>query len=293
MKTRIVSKLLDVSTGLVALSMFLLADAFFHVAADLRTAVISIAALYLCAGIVRGRSGGVWLKVLLVSGSGALVLVILLWAQIHHAALAILVLTVVLFGLCGVRARHYWMARSAAGVALTVLAPLAALTIVALTTFPKLAAGMATRTTFAPSPTFEVSRVDGSLVRSTDWRGHVVVLDYWATWCPACRREMPELERLYRRYQNDPNVIFWAVDVQKNDESPERARMFLQRSGYTLPMAVDSRNSVDHFALADFPCLIIIDRAGRTRLVHIGYDGSEDFQSNLSEKIDALLREPA
>jgi hypothetical protein len=170
MKTRIVSTLLDVSTGLIALTVFLVIDGFFHVAADLRTSVISVAALYLCAGVIRGRSGSVWLRGLLVGGSGALVLVILLWAQIHHAALAILVSTVVLFGLCGVRARHYWTARSAIGVASMVLVPLAALTIVALTTFPTLAARFATRTTIAPSPTFEVSRVDGSLIRCTDWR---------------------------------------------------------------------------------------------------------------------------
>jgi thiol-disulfide isomerase/thioredoxin len=122
--------------------------------------------------------------------------------------------------------------------------------------------------------------------------GHVVVLDYWATWCPSCRREMPELERLYRHYQKNPDVIFWTIDVQRNGETPERAKRFLQKAGYTLPMAVDSRNSVEQFALAEFPCLIIVDRAGRTRFVHIGYDGSEDFQSDLSRKIDALLREP-
>ena len=293
MKTRILSMLLDVFTGLVALVVFLVADGFFHVAADLRTSVISVAALYLCAGMIRGRRGSVWVTGSLVGGSGALALAILLWTQIQHEACAILVSTVVLFALSGVRARHYFTARSAVGVASMALAPLTALTIIALVTFPTLAARMATRTTVAPSPTFELSRADGSLVRSIDWRGHVVVLDYWATWCPACRREMPELERLYRHYQNDPNVIFWAVDVQQNGETPERARAFLQKTGYTLPMAVDSGNSVEKFALAEFPCLIIIDRTGRTRLVHIGYDGSEDFQSNLTRQIDALLREPA
>jgi thiol-disulfide isomerase/thioredoxin len=292
MKTRIVSMVLDVSMGLVALGVFVAADTYFHVAADLRTFVVSVAALYLCVGLIRGRSGSVWLKGSLVSGGGALVLGILLWAQIWHTEVAILLLTVVLFGLCGVRARQYWTAHSAAGAGLTVLVPLAALTTVALATFPTLAARIASRTAVAPAPTFEVSRVDGSLVRSSDWRGHVVVLDYWATWCPACRREMPELERLYRHYQGDSNVIFWAVDVQKNGETPERARVFLQEAGYTLPMAVDRRNSLEQFALADFPSLIVIDRAGRVRLVHTGYDRSEDFQSNLSKEINALLREP-
>jgi thiol-disulfide isomerase/thioredoxin len=292
MVARSISAGLDVLTGLLALVLFLAVDNYFHIAADLRTAVVSLAALYLCAGLIRGRSGSVWLKGLLVSGGGALVLGILLWAQIFHAVLAILLLTVLLFGLCGVRARHYWTAHSAAGAGLMVLVPLAALTTVALATFPALAARIATRTTVAPAPAFEVSRVDGSLVRSTDWRGHVVVLPYWATWCPACRREMPELERLYRQYQRDPNVIFWAVDVQENGETPERAKVFLQKAGYTLPMAVDSRNSVEQLALADFPSLIVIDRAGRVRFVHTGYDGSEDLQGNLSREIDALLKEP-
>jgi thiol-disulfide isomerase/thioredoxin len=292
MMARSISVALDVLTGLLALVLFLAADTYFHVAADLRTAAISLAVLYLCAGLIRGRRGSIWLKGLLVSGSGALVLGILLWAQIFHTALAILLMSVVVFGFCGVRARHYWTANSAAGAGLMILVPLAALTAVALATFPALAARIATRAKVAPAPTFEVSRADGSLVRSTDWRGHVVVLDYWATWCPACRREMPELERIYRHYQSDPNVIFWAVDVQKNGETPERARVFLQKAGYTMPMAVDSRNSVEQFAFDDFPELMVIDRAGRVRLVHTGYDGSEDLQGNLSREIDALLKEP-
>ena len=283
---------LDVSMGLVAFAMFAVADGYFHLGADMRAAVVSIAALYLCAGLIRGHNGSAWLKGLLVGGSGALILGVLLWTEIPHTFLAILLSTVVLFAFCGVCARHCWTAHSVAAAGLTVLVPLAALTIVALATFPMLAARIATRTTVAPAPTFEVSRVDGSLVRSSDWRGHVVVLDYWATWCPSCRREMPELERLYRLYQRDPNVIFWAVDVQKNGETPERAKVFLQKAGYTLPMAVDSQNSVDQFALADFLSLIVIDRSGRIRLVHAGYDGSEDFQNNLSREINALLKEP-
>jgi len=63
------------------------------------------------------------------------------------------------------------------------------------------------------------------------------------------RREMPELEGLYRQYQKDPNVIFWAVDVQKNGETPKR--VFLQKAGYALPMAwtagtqlIDSRSPI-------------------------------------------------
>jgi len=118
----------------------------------------------------------------------------------------------------------------------------------------------------------------------------VVVLDFWATWCPACRREMPELEKLYRRYEGNSRVSFWAVDVQKNGETPEKARAFMQNAGYTLPLALGHEERLAGL-LEGFPSLLIIDTAGRIRLVHTGYDRSEKFQAELAGEIDKLLGE--
>ena len=288
---------LDVLAGLLAFAVFLTLDTYFHVASDLRTAIVFLAVLFLCAGVVRGRGGNAWLKGLLVSAGGALIMLAVLWAAIFHTVVVIFVLTAILFTVCGVRARHFWTNHSPGSATLLIVAPLSALVIIALTAFPRLAGGIATRETSSPVPVFTVTQLDGTAVRSTDWHGRVAVIDYWATWCPACRRELPELNNLYRQYQNDPAVVFWAVDVQQNGESPQKASAFFQKADYVLPLAIDSQNSADtlarRFAFEGFPVLILIDRSGRVRLVHVGYDRSERLQDNLNKEIQSLLKEPA
>ena len=296
MRNRINSVVLDVLAGLVAFAVFIALDTFFHVAADLRLAIISLAVLYLCAGLVRGRGGNAWLTGLLVSAGGVLVMLVLFMAALFHTVVAIFLVTAVLFAVCGVRARQFWAKHSAGAGNLMIFVPLAALVTIVMAAIPRLANGIATRATASPVPVFTVSRLDGTIVRSADWHGRVAVIDYWATWCPACRRELPELENLYRRYQNNPDVVFWAVDVQQNGETPQKANAYFQQASYTLPLAIDSENSADslakRLAFDGFPALILFDRGGRVRLVHIGYDRSERLQDNLSKEIEALLREP-
>ena len=293
MRVKIISVVADILTGLAALFLFILGDAFIHLGADLRICIVTLAVLYLGAGFLRGHGlpGNAWLKGLLVSSGGSLVLLILLWGQLLHLVLAMLLWIAILSAICGVRARHLW-GRSATRAGLTLLVPLAALALVVVATIPALATRMATRQTNAPALAFfSISRLDGTMVNPAEFRGRVVVLDYWATWCPACRREMPDLERLYRRYQGNPKVTFWAVDVQKDGETAEKARSFMQSAGYTLPIALGSEKYVEGLNLEGFPSLIIIDTAGRVRLIHTGYDRSEQFQAKLSGQIDNLLAE--
>jgi len=296
MKT-LAAVVLDVVTGIVAFAVFVALDTFFHVASDMRSAIIGLALLFLGAGLLRGRGGNACLKGLVVSSGGGLVMLIVFMAAIFHTVLAILVVTAVLFAVFGVFARQLLADQSFGRAGLMMLAPLAALVVVVLAAVPRLAGGLATRETASPAPAFSVSRLDGTLVRSSDWHGHVAVIDYWATWCPACRRELPALDSLYRQYQNDPDVVFWAVDVQTNGETPEKARAYFQNSGYAFPLAIDSQDSADllskHFAFEGFPALILIGRDGRVRLVHIGYDRAEPLQENLSKEIEALRKQPA
>jgi len=286
----------DVIAGIIGLLLFVLSDTYLHVGADLRVAVLVLAALYLCAGLVRGhgRPRNPLLKGLVVSSASALVLLLLGWGSIRAPILVILVLTAVLFAICGVAVRRLWAARSAGPGVLLLAGPLAALAVAAVTLLPALTGQIATRKTNMPAPAISISRLDGAMVDSSEFRGRVVLLDFWATWCPACRRELPELDKLYRRYQGDSSVAFWAVDVQKNGETPQKAREFMLKSGYRLPVAVADEKSLEALGslhLEGYPALIIIDKAGRIRLVHTGYDGSERLQAQLGKEIDTLLSE--
>jgi thiol-disulfide isomerase/thioredoxin len=293
MSVKIISVGADILTGLIAFFLFILGDAVIHLAADLRLCIVSLAVLYLAAGFVRGQGGpeNVWLKGLLVSSGGSLVLLILLWGQLFHLVVAMLLLIANLFAMCGVRARRLWP-RSARRAALTLLVPLTALALVAVTAISGLATRIATRQVSAAAPAFSIRKLDGTVVNSAELRGRVVVLDYWATWCPACRREMPEFEKLYQRYQGNSRVSFWAVDVQDGGETPEKARAYMQNAGYTLPIALSGEISSEGLLKQEgFPSLVIIDTFGRVRLIHTGYDRSEQFQTRLSGEIDTLLAE--
>lgn len=290
MRSTLLSVVADVLTGSAVLVLFVVGDTYFHIAADLRTGVVALALLCLVAGFVRGRGRpeNAWLKGLLVNSGNSLVLLALLWSQIPHASLALLLSAANLFAICGVRVRRLWAAQSGTRAGLTLFVGLAGL-IVTVTAIPAMTTRAATSKTNEPAPTFSISRPDGTVVNSSDLRGRVVVLDFWATWCPACRREMPELEKLYRRYQGNSKVNFWAVDVQEGGDTLEKARDFMQKSGYTLPVAFSGPKLCDALSPKGFPSLIIIDAPGRIRLVHTGYDRSERLQEELSTEIDALL----
>ncbi len=293
MRNTLTSSAADIASGVSALVVFVLADNYLHLGADLRVAVVVLAFLYLCAGLTRGhiRPANAWLKGLLVSSGASVVLLILGWDSLHHAVLALLLLIVNLFAVCGVRVRHFLAGRSALRGGMMALACLAALVVLALTTIPALATRIATRRMSLPTPTFSIDRLDGTAVGSSEFRGRVVVLAFWEIWCLPCRRELPELDKLYRRYQGNPMVAFWAVDVPQNGETPEQARDFMQKAGYTLPVATGSGKCLAALGLEGFPSLIIIDKSGRVRLVHTGYDGSEKLQAELSGEIQTLLCE--
>jgi len=293
MRSRLLSGAVDILAGLAALVLFVAADGFLHVGADFREAVVVLALLSLAAGLVRGsgRPANAWLKGLLVASGGSLALLGLGWDSIHPAFLAILLLVANLFTVSGVRARQLWSRQSMARGGAILLAPLAALIIFAFTAIPAVATRVATRRMTAPSPAFSITAGDGGEIVSAGLRGNVVVLDLWATSCPACRRELPELDRLYRRYQGNSSLRFWAVDVLTNGETSEKAKEFLNKAGYALPVAFGNQKFRDDLGGDGLPLLIILDKSGRIRLVHSGYDGSEPLQRELSKEIETLLHE--
>jgi thiol-disulfide isomerase/thioredoxin len=142
---------------------------------------------------------------------------------------------------------------------------------------------------------FVLHTVDGRTISSDQLRGHIVVLDFWATWCVPCQHELPAIQRVYDATKHDSNVAIFAVDGVMTDspgdsgDTAERAIAYFHRGSYSIPLAWDGGGVLENaFALHGFPTLLILDGRGQVRMRHVGFMGSEDLEGLVLRKIRAL-----
>ena len=136
----------------------------------------------------------------------------------------------------------------------------------------------------SPAPEFELPDLSGQTVRLADYRGQVVVVDFWASWCSPCKEELPVLEELYQKYRGDGLTI---VGVNL-DEEAEDAKGFLESTGVTFPVGLDPEGAIaDKYAPPKMPTSYIIDPEGNIVHVQAGYEA--DDAAIIEEKIVALL----
>jgi len=110
------------------------------------------------------------------------------------------------------------------------------------------------------APDFTLTDMQGKHVSLSDLKGKVVILNFWATWCPPCKEEMPSMERLYRQFK-DQGLVIVAVNVEKDGRGAVQS--FLQRSPYTFPILLDSDAEVQNlYKVFRFPETFILDRNG-------------------------------
>jgi thiol-disulfide isomerase/thioredoxin len=144
---------------------------------------------------------------------------------------------------------------------------------------------------------FSVQTLAGTTLHSRDWKGRVVILSFWATWCLPCHAELPEIEEVQNRYRENPNVVFLALDSGTGGDTPDGARAYLNASKLSLAAAIDSVDAngdswgpaATSLGVKSLPALYILDRSGRLRMIHLGYDAAEHLTERLSREIDRLL----
>ena len=103
---------------------------------------------------------------------------------------------------------------------------------------------------------FTLGNLEGSPVSLKDFQGKVVFLNFWATWCPPCRAEMPAMEKLWQKFKEEDFVIL-AVDVR---EGKEKASSFVKENGYTFPVLLDSRGGVANtYGITAIPTTYLLD----------------------------------
>jgi cytochrome c biogenesis protein CcmG, thiol:disulfide interchange protein DsbE len=138
-----------------------------------------------------------------------------------------------------------------------------------------------------PAPAVELPRLSGNGTGSlADYRGHVVVLNFWASWCDPCRDESPLLQRWHERLDKQGSTVL-GVDVQ---DISHDARAFVDEYGLTYPMLRDGPGDIrDEFGILGLPETFVIDREGRIAAVARG-PVDDKF---MREQVVPLLRERA
>jgi thiol-disulfide isomerase/thioredoxin len=112
-----------------------------------------------------------------------------------------------------------------------------------------------------PAPAFEAFDLEGNAVALSDLRGRAVMLNFWASWCPPCRIEMPELDRLTANLP--PGTAILAVNVTNQEASPQAVRSFLTARGHTFPVALDPRGTAaDTYRVIALPTNLFISPEG-------------------------------
>jgi len=131
-------------------------------------------------------------------------------------------------------------------------------------------------------PEFSVRDLRGRPVRSADLRGKVVLVDFWATWCGPCKKEMPGYQQLFNRYRPRGFVVIgFKFDTMRDTEDPVR---FARRLGVRYPLAVASDAIKQKFGgIEGLPTTLLYDRRGVLRKKVIGFEYTSAFDADLKQ----------
>jgi peroxiredoxin len=136
------------------------------------------------------------------------------------------------------------------------------------------------------APDFALKSSSGENMRLSEYRGDVVMINFWATWCGPCRQEMPLLDELYTRYER---VGFNLLGVNIDDDS-RRALQMIEELGVNFPVLFDDRKEVSKlYEVEAMPVTVLVDREGNVRYVHHGY--KPGYENKYLDQVRSLLRE--
>jgi len=137
-----------------------------------------------------------------------------------------------------------------------------------------------------PAPAFTLASRAGQDVSLAQYKGNVVMINFWASWCGPCRQEMPLLETIYKKY-NKMGFTMLGVNVEPDSNA---ANDWLKATPVSFPILYDRDSKVSKlYDVAGMPSTVIIDRSGKLRVLHRGYKPGDE--NEYLDSIRSLIRE--
>ncbi len=135
-------------------------------------------------------------------------------------------------------------------------------------------------------PEFVVEMFDGQKINIKDLKGKIVLINFWATWCPPCQEELKRVQKEIIDRFKGKDFVFLAIS---REESKEQVKKFRERNGYTFPMGLDPERKIySKFATATIPRNFIIDKKGKIVEIEVGY--TKEAFAKMIEKLERLLK---
>lgn len=135
------------------------------------------------------------------------------------------------------------------------------------------------------APDFSLNDLSGKNLRLSDLKGSVVMIEFWATWCPPCRDSVPELNNLYQKYK-DRGFVLLGLSVDTGRDAQSTVNSFVKEFNITYPVLIDKSDVKALYGVYSVPTTYLIDRNGNVVNSHIGFaPGSGELLAQEIEKI--------
>ena len=145
-----------------------------------------------------------------------------------------------------------------------------------------------------PSPDFSLKDMTGAIVKLSSLKGKVVVLDFWATWCAPCKVSLPNLQKVYERYEGYRTVAVLGVNTAEKSQGFAReaaVKKYITEGKYTFPIVYDNGYATaQRYSVEGIPTRVIIDRSGKIQFVNVGISNDADMVNDLITQIETLLK---
>ena len=141
-------------------------------------------------------------------------------------------------------------------------------------------------TSSSPAPDFSHAGRGGQALNLSQYKGQVVMINFWASWCGPCRQEMPLLDSIYKKYSK-AGFVMLGVNVEPDSKA---AIDWLKETPVSFPILFDRDSKVSKlYEVAGMPSTVIIDRSGKVRTLHRGYKPGDE--NEYMDSIRTLVRE--